>query len=68
MCLDVQTNKLEAVLLQGHVLQIIILHFVFEKSSEAVIDDIKELIKMNFKNKFRDKAAWAPALMSRAGV
>ena len=42
MCLDVQTNKLEAVLLQGHVLQIIILHFVFEKSSEAVIDDIKE--------------------------
>lgn len=48
MCLEVQTNKLEAVLLQGHVLQIII-HLVFEKSLEAVIDDVKELIKMNFK-------------------
>ena len=35
-------------------LQIIILHFVFEKSSEAIIDDVKELIKMNFKNKFKN--------------
>ena len=54
MCLEVQTNKLEAVLLQEHVLPIIILPFVFEKSSEAVTDDVKKLIKMNFKNKFKN--------------
>ena len=54
VCLEVQTSKLKAVLLQGHMLQVTILHFVFEKSSEAIIDDVKELIKMNFKNKFKN--------------